>query len=277
MADESPAWSPRGVEKRGKHATRPPPTRHSYGIILCRYSTRRQRYEFLLEQRPYRYGFVQLVMHRYTQQHRSQILRLMDDMSPEDKVALTTLRFDSYYRRIYQAIPGPGHDGYARYLGCRAHFERHFLADGGEWLLTTLNRSQANGLHWDLPRGHKANAREKDLNCAVREFEEETRIPSTGMIILHPDAKVHRYQSSDHCYHNHYWLAGLRDPRWHHPNNLRIDYTRPDQLREVIDLRWMGLQELSAQDALGRLSRFLRDMVRVLQNARVREQILYDG
>ncbi len=251
------------------------PIRRSYGVILTRYNQSGQCYEFLLEQRPYRYGFVQMITHRYGRQHSTQILHLMNDMSPEDKIALASLNYDLCYRRIYSEIPQAGQPGYGRYISSREHFQRMMTPDAGEWLLRLLNQSTTCGLHWDLPRGRKTHNRERDLNCALREFEEETGIPAKDLAMLEDRSRTQTYQTEQNQYHHSFYLARLRNPYWHHPQHLRIDYTRREQTCEAIALRWMSLPEIRIVDTYGHLHEFLQDMVRVLRRYRIRESLLY--
>jgi 8-oxo-dGTP pyrophosphatase MutT (NUDIX family) len=239
--------------------------KRSYGILLCRYNLTRSCYEFLLEQRPYRYGFVQFLTHHYNKSDFHTISQLINDMSPEDKVTLSSLNFDACYSRIYRQIPPPGSDRYHSYLIHKTHFEHTFLSDGGHWLLDQLSRGGRNALHWDIPRGRKSYAAETDLVCALREFTEETRIPQTDYTIISAEPMVQRFESFGWHYINTFFLAVLTNRDWHDTRNLRIEYSRSYQHSEVIDLRWMGLQEISVVDTYQRLYRFLKSATNLLK------------
>lgn len=246
-------------------------TRHSYGILLCRYNSSRHCYEFLLEQRPYRYGFVEFIIHHYRKTDVATIHALIGDMSPEDKAVLAQLNFDACYVRIYGQIPSRDEDRYRKYLDHKTHFEKTFLVDGGKWLLEQLSYGGNNGLLWDIPRG-RAESHEKDLNCAIREFQEETGIPSIDYTLLENEARVQKFQSFGCQYVNHFYLAVLKNPAWNNPRNLRIDYSG-HQYCEVRDLRWMGLQEIAVSDTYDRLYGFLRGMVKVIKKRHKISQI----
>jgi 8-oxo-dGTP pyrophosphatase MutT (NUDIX family) len=216
-----------------------------------------------MEQRPYRYGFVEFIIHHHRKSDIGTINALIGDMSPEDKAVLAQLNFDACYVRIYGKVPSREEDRYRKYLDHKTHFEKTFLADGGKWLTEQLSRGGCNGLLWDIPRG-RAESHERDLNCAVREFHEETGIPAGDYSILDTVARTQKFQSFGCQYINHFYLAVLRNQSWNSPRNLRIDYSS-NQHCEVRDLRWMGLQEISVSDTYGRLYGFLRGMVKVLK------------
>lgn len=244
-------------------------TKNSYGILLCRYNQEKRCYEFLLEQRPYRYGFVQFITHHYHKADHDIIIALMNDMTPEDKAAIATLNFDTCYHRIYKQIPAPGGERYQRYLVHKTHFERTFLSDGGRWLLEMLSRTGRNALHWDIPRGRKAYAAERDLTSAVREFYEETHIPQGDYTIIDPEPVVQRFDSFGWSYANYFYLAVLANKAWNNPRSLRVDYAKSHQHTEVMDLRWVGLQELRVLDTYERLHPFLKAVTAILKKYKI--------
>ena len=88
---------------------------------------------------------------------------------------------------------------------------------------------------WEFPKGRR-NFKEKDLECALREFEEETGILSNKITIIEnvlPFEEI--FIGTNHKSYKHkYFLAYMNDPE---------EYLENFQVTEVSKIEWKTLDE----------------------------------
>lgn len=237
--------------------------RKTHGVLAGRYNHEKQCTEFLLIQKPYCYGFNQFVMGRYSKNDRKNIQQLIKDMSAEDRAVLSGLNFDMCYHRIYKRLPTPDSTRYRQYIETKTYFTREFTNDSTNTIRMLLSQAPACPTQWSIPSGKKFH-NEPDMNCAVREFTEETGIPCNGIQIMDTQPKLYQYTNTGVMYMIYCYLALLVDPRWHEPNNLHIDYRNPGHSAEVLDIKWLSLDEVKTVDTRGMIN-FLRPMGRIFR------------
>lgn len=237
--------------------------RKTHGVLVGRYNQEKKCVEFLLIQKPYCYGFNQFVMGRYTRSDQKNIQMLIKDMSAEDRAILSSLNFDMCYYRIYKRFPTPDNPRYRQFLDTKQYFQREFINDPTNTLKRLLSQAPSCPTQWGIPSGKKFHG-EPDMNCAVREFTEETGIPCNSIQIMDTQSKLYQYTNAGVVYMICCYLAVIVDPRWHEPNNLHIDYKNPGHSAEVLDIKWLSLDDIKTVDTRGMIN-FLRPMSRIFR------------
>jgi 8-oxo-dGTP pyrophosphatase MutT (NUDIX family) len=123
----------------------------------------------------------------------------------------------------------------------KAKFDQTFVADGGQRMKAIMAASRHVELQLELPKGGQ-NPNETLMCCAIREFEQETNVPSKLYQIM-PDVKpiVESYKDAGVNWVQHYWLA-----------HTSIDYTpqvRPlsIQSREIDSVKWATLEDIKRE------------------------------
>jgi 8-oxo-dGTP pyrophosphatase MutT (NUDIX family) len=101
--------------------------------------------------------------------------------------------------------------------------------------LITNSKTNWNETEWEFPKGRR-NFQEKDLDCAIREFEEETGFSQRDIIIIDnllPFEEM--YIGSNHkCYKHKYFLAYMNNDK---------DSLQNFQKTEVSKLEWKNIDE----------------------------------
>jgi hypothetical protein len=110
-------------------------------------------------------------------------------------------------------------------------------------------------LEWMLPSGHKKNITETDIDCAQREFTEETEIPRTHYHLfpeykkticrIFPDAPNDRYYMT-------YYLAIAYDRK------LSLRMENYEQYVEIRNVKWMNLLSLNGMQGLDMYRFFIK-------------------
>ncbi|MEM3062018.1 MAG: NUDIX hydrolase [Nitrososphaerota archaeon] len=221
------------------------PKRKSCGIICCRYN--RNRLEVLLIRKRNTFSFIEFVLGNYSNHKR--VVYLLNNMTSEEKAEIASLDFDRMWYRVWMEI-----NINSKYLHCKEYFYNNFQNTG--YLLRLLNSSSSVSTSWEIPKGRIITG-ETNLNCAIREFEEETGIRNIDYYIL-PEIIKQTFSASNICYHNTYYISLLTNYNYH----PRIDYSKK-QLIEVIDIQWMSLSQILALDM--RIYPCIKNAFKILQ------------
>jgi 8-oxo-dGTP pyrophosphatase MutT (NUDIX family) len=104
-------------------------------------------------------------------------------------------------------------------------------------ILDDSKLSQYNEPEWGFPKGRR-NLNEKNLNCAVREFVEETNIDSNYLHILERlNCVTEEYLGTNLLKYRHiYYLASTNE-------EIELNINNENQLEEIGDIKWFTIPE----------------------------------
>lgn len=167
--------------------------------------------EYLMICRSNTFGYIDFMKGNYSLNNLEHIQVLINEMTISEKNDILTLSFEDLYRRLTK--PTKQHIN-VRNDESKKKFEnlRNGLSVSGETvtlqMMIDYSDSQWINNEWEFPKGRK-NYKEKDLDCAKREFQEETGISSTNLQIINnvmPFEEVF-IGSNQKCYKNVYYLG----------------------------------------------------------------------
>lgn len=114
-----------------------------------------------------------------------------------------------------------------------------------------------NEPEWGFPKGRR-NSREKNIDCAKREFQEETNITEDLYNIINMIPLEETYMASNNLKYKHiYYISQIKDNYL----NLKIDKNNNSQKIEIGDIQW-----LSFHDALYKIREYNIEKKNVLLN-----------
>ena len=254
----------------------------SYRATDC--SGGRHEYQAVLIKGRLSYAFSEFIHGRYERSRLDTVHQLLVNMTIEERLLVETLDFEKMWNhtwtrphaRTFDWRPG-GTSAFERmriqqqgwppyllsrdalYLRKRTKFNDAWLtSDGSSRILKqmALETRGTGKIRWELPKGKRHSPAESDISCAIREFQEETRIAPGAYRILPGFSRVEMYVHMKVLYVNTYYLAVLNhqiaDPASH------ISLANYDQVSEVSDVRWMGLEAM--RRAVGPVGRDLTVM-----------------
>ena len=132
------------------------------------------------------------------------------------------------------------------YKSKKAKFISNFAKDLGVRLNSLMSSTNHGSLIWEIPKGRRNN-RETGIECAIREFKEETGVMIDDYTILFDIVPVvDSYESMGVTYTNTYHMAIATDDM---KLSLSLDGL---QAHEIGDMRWMSMDEIKFVDQ-GRL------------------------
>jgi 8-oxo-dGTP pyrophosphatase MutT (NUDIX family) len=210
----------------------------SYGVIVFR--NIENVTEFLMIRRKDSFGYIDFIRGKYIQHNVEQLQAIFNEMSLLERQNIQTNSFET----LWQGMWGDTNIG-TQYKAEEAASQKKFdslkVGIQVEGEMITLD-GLINGCttkwvepEWEFPKGRR-NFQEKDMDCALREFEEETGYSRHQIMIVEnviPFEEI--FIGSNHKSYKHKYFLGKMDD---------TEYLLPEfQLTEVSKLEWKSLEE----------------------------------
>ena len=204
----------------------------SYGIILFRQSSKGLQY--LMIRRKDSFGYIDIIRGKYNLNNIPQIQRSIDEMSIDEKSRLLNKPFENLWKMLW------GDNGIHQSEGLTIGKKFESLKNGLstevnlEYLIN-ISKTTWQETEWEFPKGHR-NFQEKDIDTALREFEEETGFLKEHITIIDniiPYEEI--FIGSNHKSYKHkYYVAYL---------NTNVDSMENYQQSEVSKIEWKTIDE----------------------------------
>ena len=215
----------------------------SFGVICFR--VRNGAPEYLMIQRKDSLSFMEFIRGKYQTDQVDYIKRLLGAMTDTERGYLRRMPFEALWNHVWYQPSIPKQT--SEFLESKRKFEA--LRGGflylGAWInLEELIRQAPSPFtepEWGFPKGRR-RLREEDIDCAVREFCEETGYKSADLALLHgiPPFEEIFYGTNNVLYRHVYYTACLSgDP----DKNLTIDPRNINQAREVRAITWFPFED----------------------------------
>lgn len=206
----------------------------SYGIILFR--SNQERIEFLMIRRKDSFGYIDFIRGKYSINNLAQLYAIVDEMSISEKTRILTQSFETLWNDMWGTTniqyKNEEYSSKKKFESIKEGilFDNKIIS-----LKDIVETSKTNWVEteWEFPKGRR-NQKEKDLECALREFEEETGIPKeTVKIIENVLPFEEMFVGSNHKSYKHKYFLAIIDNENVHNLNLS-NY----QITEVSKLEW---------------------------------------
>ena len=212
----------------------------SYGIIAFRYNIN-NNVEYLMIRRKDSFGYIDFVRGKYTPYNIEQVQNIFNEMSVLERE--TILQNDFPY--LWKEMWGEANNG-TQFKSEEAISSKKFellksgmVLESGEKidLNTIVSKCTSNWqeTEWEFPKGRR-NFQEKELDCALREFEEETGYQSNNLKVIEnllPYEEI--FIGSNNKSYKHKYFIAFTDKINTLPNNY--------QITEVSKLEWKTLDK----------------------------------
>ena len=159
----------------------------SVGIIVFRVNVLGVR-EYLLIRRKDTIVYVEFMRGKYNVYNKMYLTNIISEMTMDEKQRILNSDFNTLWRKLW------GDDINTQYRGEEKISNDKFdaltngiMSNEGEFTLKSLiqeSTSDWSETEWGFPKG-RHNNQEKDLVCAMREFEEETGYSRLAINIIH--------------------------------------------------------------------------------------------
>ena len=231
----------------------------SYGIAMCRYNKNKNNQpEILMIKKRYTYHYFSFIFGYYKKYNNKHLQYLFNNMTFGEKIDILSMKFNTMWYRLWICDPEKDYNIYNMYgrkkntetevqnlkyyFKKKAKFENIFMRDGGKRLKRFINNSSNSVTPWEIPKGN-ANPDETELDCARREFEEETSIYADKYTVLW-DVKpiIVSHKDDNIIYRSVYYLAYFdKHSSW----EPKVKFETTTQLSEVEAVQWVSLNEIN--------------------------------
>lgn len=220
----------------------------SVGLACCRIN--KTRPEVLMIQKRFTYAYNTFVHGKYSSNNNAEIIALLSGMTIEEKHDLLSLNFNQIWYRIWL---NSRQRGGMCFFAAKNFFESTFGIDDGARLRRLMARADHGITVWEIPKGRKNSAAEPDIHCAIREFKEETGLSKKQYKILSTNFPIQEHVDAGTKYTTKYFVALTR-----HNITPRLNFGLQDQIDEISDIRWMGIEDIRRSDPTGRIEKMMK-------------------
>lgn len=215
----------------------------SFGLIC--YRENKGQLEYLMIQRRDSLSFMEFVRGKYDLNNTDYICRLIGNMTLYERELLLIYSFDDLWNKVWYQ---PNlHKQNQEYTDAKERFNR--LKQGyilnsthiNLYLLLSNVDSNYSEPEWGFPKGRR-RLKELDIDCAVREFCEETGFHKQDIEL--EDQIPHEeifYGTNDIQYRHVYYVASIKSNPF---REIVIDANNPHQAREVQKVEWFTFEKV---------------------------------
>ena len=199
------------------------------------------QFEYLMIQRIDSFGYIEFMRGKYSIHNYGYLKNIIDEMTVQEKQNILTKPFDELWVSLWGEYSGLQYRG-EQQLSRNKYLQ---LKNGIKWdgvnynleSLVTSSTTQWETAEWGFPKGRRNN-QEKDLDCAFREFTEET---GYNKECLKQIFNILPYEeifigSNVKCYKNKYFLCYMNA-------NSELSYSHGYQTSEVKNMKWLSYDE----------------------------------
>jgi 8-oxo-dGTP pyrophosphatase MutT (NUDIX family) len=157
----------------------------SYGIILFRYFE--NKIQFLMIRRKDSFGYIDFIRGKYSINNLDHIQSIINEMSIYEKKKILTENFETLWKNMW------GDTYNSQYKNEETLSSKKFetlktgiVIDNNLHtldIIVQLSNTEWNETEWEFPKGRR-NFQERDIDCAIREFTEETGLSEKNIHVL---------------------------------------------------------------------------------------------
>jgi 8-oxo-dGTP pyrophosphatase MutT (NUDIX family) len=215
----------------------------SLGIILFRMNNGVR--EYLLIMRKDTLGYVELIRGNYPINDLSYLQNIIEEMTISEKERILNETFETLWNNLWVENEEKKIKYRNEFYKSMINFKKineGFMVSGDKIKLNELIKtsySQWEEPEWGFPKGRR-NLRENDINCALREFEEETDIQQDEISVMKDiEPFVEEFVGSNNKIYKHiYYLAEMTSIK-----KPLINQEKAIQMIEIGDIKWFPIKE----------------------------------
>ena len=211
----------------------------SYGIILFTPSS--QGLKFLMIRRKDSFGYIDFIRGKYSPYNVEQLQNTIDEMSNSEKEKIKSETFEVLWKQMWGSTTSNQFRGEETISSKKFELVSQGINITGTTynLIDLINKSTTDWkeTEWEFPKGRRNN-QERDIDCALREFEEETGYSRSNIQIIEnilPFEEIY-IGSNYRSYKHKYFLAYMHTP-------IDVNTMQNYQKSEVSKLEWKSYQD----------------------------------
>jgi 8-oxo-dGTP pyrophosphatase MutT (NUDIX family) len=223
----------------------------SYGIIAVRYTDDKgitslfsksnianngnESIQYLLIQRKDSLSFVEFIRGKYNANDDEYINRLIRGMTQKEQELLMRCTFEELWEYVW----GETSSVKSHKNDYDTSIKKYELIKNNLVNIIKENPSKWTEPEWGFPKGRR-NPHETDINCAIREFQEETGLNRQDFTIIQntfPISETFFGSNQIHYCHKYYIAICNKDIE------VKMNDNNPHMIREIGAIAWCSLDE----------------------------------
>ena len=211
----------------------------SYGIIAFRAGL--NGLEFLMLRRKDSFGYIDFIRGKYSPNNIEHVQSIINEMSIQEKEQILVEEFDNLWKMMWGSVSNSQYKNEEIISSKKFNLIKSGIIENDIKItledIVKNSKTEWKETEWEFPKGRR-NYQEKDLDCALREFEEETGILRNNISIIEnilPFEEI--FIGTNHKSYKHkYFLAYMKSSSsGENINNF--------QEAEVSKLEWKTLEQ----------------------------------
>jgi len=205
----------------------------SFGIIIFRFI--HDIPQLILIQRRNSMSYVEFLRGRYNQYNKSYIISLINSMTDNEINDLKTKNFETLWIELWQNNDNKNFRN--DYYNSKQKFENIHIQE-----LIKEKSIFHKFPEWGFPKGRR-NYKEKDIDCATREFCEETGLDKNNITIIKNIIPIREdFLGNNNVRYRHiYYIAKIKDE--YKDISLSVNQENKEQCAEISDIAWLNEQQ----------------------------------
>tara|TARA_B000000437_G_scaffold166527_1_gene123054 strand:- start:4016 stop:4849 length:834 start_codon:yes stop_codon:yes gene_type:complete len=210
----------------------------SFGIIC--YKIENNDIKYLMIQRKDSLSFMEFIRGKYETNNIDYISQLVNNMTKEEKKLLEKKDFELIWNYAWSQPHTSNIKNTSEYIESK----KKYLYLVNTTLFNELIEKSKNNKYeqeWGFPKGRR-KLKESAIDCAIREFCEETRLNKKNFDIKHDFNNFEEifYGTNNVLYKHVYYIAKINN------NNIKLelDHNCVEQIREIRALVWYSFEEV---------------------------------
>jgi len=211
----------------------------SYGLIVIR-NSELKGHELLMIRRKDSLGFVEMIRGKYPLLNKEYLLNILNEMTVYERQKIKDMTFDELWKDLWSGNVGLQYRGEEKTSRDKFDALKAGVSIGSEvYSLDSLmdeTSSSWTETEWGFPKGRR-NYQEKDIVCALREFEEETGFDKSKVRIVEnllPYDEI--FTGSNYKSYKHRYYLAFMEPQ---DSFKEVEYEKA----EVSKVQWMTPEE----------------------------------
>jgi 8-oxo-dGTP pyrophosphatase MutT (NUDIX family) len=213
----------------------------SLGVIL--FNNNDNILNYLLIQRKDTLGFVEFIRGKYNLENIEYISKLFKIMTIDERKKIVSYTFDELWDNLWLSKNNQYHNEYDTSKKKFNLLQNGIYIKNSLYTLNSIDNTTPNvynNAEWGFPKGRR-NYGESDINCAKREFEEESGIKNYEYEILEDIKPIEEtFLGSNNIRYKHiYYIARSISDN----SDLKINKNNFNQISEIGDIKWFNYDE----------------------------------
>ena len=211
----------------------------SFGIIC--YQAENNILKYLMIQRKDSLSFMEFIRGKYNTPDVEYIKQLISSMTLNEKNLLLRKQFDEIWNYAWYQNNASNIKHTSEYTESKYKFDFLIANNIIQSIITNMNSTIEQEQEWGFPKGRR-KLKESDIDCAIREFCEETRLSKEDIEIQNdiiPFEEIF-YGTNNVLYKHTYYVAFIKNTN----TSIEIDQCCIEQIREVRALQWFDYDEV---------------------------------